>query len=244
MQINATTWRTPNISRHTQGPLIGQPITITPQGILLHSTEGSALSSLRWLTNPKSHVSCNYVVTEAGTIYQLADDHHRTWHGGEGAWDGIEDLNLFLGIEIVHKKGQGTYPQRQVDAVIWLCQQKIEKYGFTRSRITLHRWAAQPKGRKEDPTDLTDEQAQQWISRMFAESTLPGMLRRYKVIADVANIRQDYTTKAPIAGQLRKDEIFVADLMRFGEAVSGKNGWLHDITERGFVHESVLEEIT
>lgn len=242
LNIDTTTWHTPNVSRHIKGTKKGEPIIITPQGILLHTTEGSALASLRWLTDPNSKVSCNYVVDEQGNIFQLAKDTERTWHGGPGVWDGINDLNTFLGIEIVHTKGQGVYPAVQVNAVLALCRAKIKEYGFPRSRVTLHRWAALPKGRKEDPTDLTDEQARIWIQRMYdAPWNLPNR-RRYRVTTD-ANIRQNYTRQSPIAATLKQGDIFIADLMRFGENIGGRNGWLHDITGRGFVHESVLDEI-
>lgn len=233
LEIDSTTWRTPNKDTHR---------TTTPQGILLHSTEGSALSSLRWLTNPKSKVSTNYVIDEEGRIFQLAKDTERTWHGGIGAWDGITDLNLFLGIELVHKKGQGAYPQVQIDTLIALCRMKIEQYNFAQSRITLHRWAALPKGRKEDPTDLSDEQAREWIVRMYDAPWNQPNTRRYTVNGPT-NIRQSYTRQSAIAATLKHGDVLIADLMHFGENIGGRNGWLHDIRERGFVHESMLTEL-
>lgn len=234
LEIDSTTWQTPN----------KDPKPITPQGILLHSTEGSALSSLRWLTNPKSKVSSNYVIDEHGRIFQLAKDTERTWHGGAGTWDGITDLNTFLGIELVHKRGQGAYPQAQIDSLIALCRLKIEEYGFPQSRITLHRWAAKPKGRKQDPTDLSDEQARAWITRMFAPTkTVEYGVRQYRVLADGSALRTKPDRSGDVVLRMAKGEIFPAIEITFGEVIGGENGWMLRADSLGWCHESLLEEI-
>jgi N-acetyl-anhydromuramyl-L-alanine amidase AmpD len=51
------------------------------QAVVLHGTAGQLAGSLGWLLSPKSQVSSNYLVSKAGTIYELVP-----WELGRRAW--------------------------------------------------------------------------------------------------------------------------------------------------------------
>jgi N-acetyl-anhydromuramyl-L-alanine amidase AmpD len=181
-----TARRTPNLTRYPKGhSKAGQPVVITPQGILIHSDEGVAAGSLSWLCNPESGVSSTYYLTRSAVIYQLAEDYYRTWHGGVGSWDDVRDLNTLIGIECEHKAGQ-DWPKAQMDALTWLCKTKITQYAFPRTRIAAHRWAAEPPGRKSDPTDWSDADLRAWIDQLYRPAG-----EQYRVL------RQTWTRTSP-----------------------------------------------
>ncbi len=90
LAIDRATWRSPNFDAGR---------TIVPAGILIHSDEGTRESSLPWLCNPASQVSCHYYVCRDGAIFQLVDDARRAWHAGVANYAGLADWNQALGIE-------------------------------------------------------------------------------------------------------------------------------------------------
>ena len=170
--VDSTTYVAKNYDRASDGT----PRTITPAGILLHTGEGTRKGDLAWLSGDTSGVSCGYYVTRDGMIYQLGPDTRRYWHGGGGHWDGVRDLNLFIGIETEHRKGQ-DWPAIQRAALAWLCRAKITAYAFPLHRIAAHRWAAQPPGRKSDPSDWDDEALRAWIAALYAPPSPGDALR-------------------------------------------------------------------
>lgn len=243
--IDATTYRTPN-----REPEFGDPT-----GILLHSDEGTFRSSVAgywragrwhpgWLLNPASRVSCHTYITRSGLIYELANDRDRTWHGGVGAWQGIDDLNTMLGIECEHKRGQ-DWPQVQCDALVWYCRLKIERWGFHPQVIAAHRWAAKPVGRKRDPTDLTDDQIRGLIARMTESRGNRHYTRRYRVRDGMqATIRQAWWREdGNIVRALPTGTEIEVDVIRIGETVDGEDAWLHNADGSGFGHAGAFERV-
>src|SRR5436190_16745753 len=79
LTIDTTTYRTTNYDRDRNG----DPLIITPQGILLHNGGGSIGSDMYELTGKSPRrVSAGYYVTRSGIIYELGPDTHRYWHAG------------------------------------------------------------------------------------------------------------------------------------------------------------------
>lgn len=149
----------------------GVPVLRDPCGVMIHSCEGTRKSSIPWLTTDKrSGVSCNAYVCRNGDIFEFARDRLRTWHGGRGDYDGVTNLNDFIGIECEHKQGQ-DWPAVQLDALAWYVEQKIATWKFPQKRIIVHRWGAKPKGRKIDPTDWNDADFSAWVARLYAVDT-------------------------------------------------------------------------
>lgn len=253
--IDTTSHRSPNLDRRGDGT----PVLHTPLGILIHSSEGTQASDIPTLTNPHTgdprvgtardpRVSSNYYINRAGRIYQLVPDTYRSWHAGPGIWDGLYDWNLAIGIELEHKRGQGSYPAAQLAACEWLCRSKIAQWHIPLSRIAAHRWVA-PR-RKQDPTDWPDDALRAWIGHLY---TLPIGETTYRVILDGTRVREGAGVSFPIARfgtggpqiLLPRDFTFVSDGERLGEMVAGSTRWIHVAQPApwGFVHSSLVEPL-
>ena len=57
--------------------------------LVIHATAGLMPGTLSWLTNLKSGVSCHYLITKKGEIYQLVKDEDVAWHAGKSEWRGF-----------------------------------------------------------------------------------------------------------------------------------------------------------
>jgi N-acetylmuramoyl-L-alanine amidase len=127
--------------------------------ILLHYTGmPSADKAIRWLANPKSKVSCHYVVDEVGSITQMVAETMRAWHAGASNWAGETDINsVSVGIEIQnpgHEHGYPDFPPEQMQAVAALCRDIASRRGVPPERILAHSDVA--PGRKIDPGEKFD----------------------------------------------------------------------------------------
>lgn len=128
-----------------------------PNCIVLHYTGmGDGPSAIAWLRNPASQVSCHYVVEEDGRVLQLVAEARRAWHAGRSSWAGETDLNdVSIGIEVVnagHPGGLPPYPDPQVEAVVALCRDLVERSPIPSARVLAHSDVA--PGRKIDPGEM------------------------------------------------------------------------------------------
>ncbi|MEN9934992.1 MAG: hypothetical protein RLZZ387_1571 [Chloroflexota bacterium] len=121
--------------------------------IVIHATAGSVRSALAWLTNPAARVSAHFVIDKSGRIFQLVSDDRAAWHAGRAAWRGETAINeLSLGIELENaNNGRDPYPEEQLNALIELVQEKIERYSIPPDNVVRHLDVAVPRGRKSDP---------------------------------------------------------------------------------------------
>jgi N-acetylmuramoyl-L-alanine amidase len=127
--------------------------------IVLHYTGmSSADKAIRWLANPKSKVSCHYVIDEAGGITQMVAETQRAWHAGASHWAGETDINsVSIGIEVQnpgHEHGYPEYPAEQMQAVAALCRDIAKRRGVAPQRVLAHSDVA--PGRKIDPGEKFD----------------------------------------------------------------------------------------
>lgn len=143
----AATWRgSPNFQPRRNG--------LTPTILLLHYTGmESAEAALDHLCHEGSNVSCHYLVDEQGDIVQMVAESQRAWHAGASCWAGESDINsCSIGIEIVNK-GHGAvfedFPDRQIESVMVLCKDIIERHNILSQNVIAHSDVA-PK-RKKDP---------------------------------------------------------------------------------------------
>ncbi|GAA2875709.1 N-acetylmuramoyl-L-alanine amidase [Aminobacter niigataensis] len=127
---------------------------VKPDMIVLHYTgmetgEGAEA----WLCDPASEVSSHYLVHEDGRIVQMVRESDRAWHAGKSSWRGQTDINsCSIGIEIVnpgHAFGYRSFPRRQMEAVIALCQGIAKRHNVPPERVLAHSDVA--LGRKVDP---------------------------------------------------------------------------------------------
>lgn len=128
-----------------------------PSMIIIHYTGmKTGQEALERLCDPEAQVSAHYVIEENGDIYQLVDDDKRAWHAGASEWQGETDINsASIGIELVnpgHEWGYRDFPDVQIEALIELSKDLVERYGIPVERILGHSDVA--PGRKQDPGEL------------------------------------------------------------------------------------------
>jgi N-acetylmuramoyl-L-alanine amidase len=127
--------------------------------LLLHYTGmKTAQDAIDRLRDPKAQVSAHYVVDEDGTTYRMVAEEMRAWHAGTSYWAGARDINArSIGIEIVnpgHELGYCPFPAAQMQAVLELSRDIVERHGINPARVIGHSDVAPL--RKEDPGELFD----------------------------------------------------------------------------------------
>ena len=130
-----------------------QPVSI----VVLHYTGmASAEAAIERLCDPAAKVSCHYLVDEDGRVLRLVPEDKRAWHAGLSYWRGHSAINAHsIGIEIVnpgHEFGYRPFPDRQIDALIPLLSDIMQRHGITRGNVVGHSDIA--PARKQDPGEL------------------------------------------------------------------------------------------
>jgi N-acetylmuramoyl-L-alanine amidase len=130
-----------------------------PDILLLHYTGmRSAESARHWLCDPRSEVSCHYLVEEGGRIIQMVGEEMRAWHAGISYWAGETDINSrSIGIEIHnpgHEFGYRDFPAPQMRSVIALARDIVARHGIPGHRVLGHSDVA--PSRKSDPGEKFD----------------------------------------------------------------------------------------
>ncbi len=127
--------------------------------LIIHFTAEDLEGSLRVLT--RGPVSSHYLVSDETVprIYRLVDESRRAWHAGDSFWKGHAMLNAnSIGIEIVNPgperledgtKRYAPYPPAQVELVLALAQDIIQRHGIKPERVLGHSDIATQ--RKDDP---------------------------------------------------------------------------------------------
>lgn len=141
----------PNFNERPKGTLIDT--------IIIHYTGmKTAVEAIERLCNPESKVSSHYVIDEDGEITHLVPDEKRAWHSGVSFWRGRENVNDFsIGIELVnpgHEFGYRPFAIKQLESLVRLCQELIEKHPIEKRNVIGHSDIAPT--RKEDPGELFD----------------------------------------------------------------------------------------
>ena len=127
---------TPNISRKLRKKKEVKFVIIHYTGMQ------SEIESLRRLKNPKSKVSCHYLINRKGLIYIMADQLRITWHAGKSKWKNIINLNAqSIGIELVnrgHRFGYQEYTSSQINSLIKLCKYLKKKFKIKKENFLGH----------------------------------------------------------------------------------------------------------
>jgi N-acetylmuramoyl-L-alanine amidase len=173
-----------------------------PDMILLHYTGMAAADqAIAWLANPKSKVSCHYVIDDAGFITQMVPESMRAWHAGVSHWAGETDINsTSIGIEIQnpgHEHGYPEFPQGQMLAVAALCSDIAARRGVPPERVLAHSDVS--PGRKIDPGEKFDWSylAKQGVGHWVNPSPLDAKADRLldgeaAAIAEATELLRDY----------------------------------------------------
>ena len=125
--------------------------------LVLHYTGmPDAAGAIARLTDPEAKVSAHYLIAEDGQVLRLVQENKRAWHAGKSHWRGIDNLNsASIGIEIVnpgHEFGYRPFPEAQIDALIPLVSDIVQRHGITRGNVVGHSDIA--PARKQDPGEL------------------------------------------------------------------------------------------
>ncbi|WP_010628062.1 MULTISPECIES: peptidoglycan recognition protein family protein [Halomonadaceae] len=134
--------------------------------LVMHYTDIDEAESLAVLTGP--HVSAHYVLPlpprdhrGQPLVYQLVDENRRAWHAGASAWRGRININdTSIGIEIVNLGPDrpyaeverlleenpeasvdiqwAPYPDAQIEALIALSRDIIERHGIHPADVVAH----------------------------------------------------------------------------------------------------------
>ena len=99
--------------------------------VIIHYTGmQSEIESIDRLKNPKSKVSCHYLISRKGIITQMVKDKFAAWHAGKSKWKKFTNLNNnSIGIELVnrgHQFGYQNFSNKQINNLIKLCK-KLKK---------------------------------------------------------------------------------------------------------------------
>ena len=91
--------------------------------VIIHYTGmQSEIESIKRLEDPKSNVSCHYLINRRGKIIQMVKDKNIAWHAGKSKWKRYINLNkCSLGIELVnkgHQYGYQNYSKIQINSLI------------------------------------------------------------------------------------------------------------------------------
>jgi hypothetical protein len=94
------------------------------------------------------------------------------WHAGRARWGDVTAINqISIGIELENANtGRDSYPPEQIDALLELAAEKVEKYHIAPEMVVRHCDIAVPKGRKTDPAGFPWSE---FISRLFPRIPLP-----------------------------------------------------------------------
>ena len=70
--------------------------------IILHYTALPSIDeSISFLCKAENKVSCHYIISQSGKIYNLVNEKKRAWHAGKSYWLEEKDLNsISIGIEL------------------------------------------------------------------------------------------------------------------------------------------------
>ncbi len=201
--------------------------------LVLHYTVLDQAESLRVLT--QQEVSSHYLVgdDDPPTVYRLVDEDQRANHAGISVWARRTLVNTSsIGIEIVNAGYVDTaegrrytpFPPRQIDTVVALVRDIVQRWGIPRERVVGHADIA--PGRKQDPGPLfpwkrlADEGLALWFDEAQASTLRPA----YELaLPDVAWFQQrlaQFGYGVPLHGELDTPtrDVLISFQMRFRPA--------------------------
>ena len=127
--------------------------------VVLHYTGmQDAASAIARLCDPQAKVSAHYLIDEDGRTLRMVDEEKRAWHAGPSFWRTIHNVNsASIGIELVnpgHDHGYRPFPEEQMQALLPLLADIVDRYDIPRGNIVGHSDVA--PSRKRDPGELFD----------------------------------------------------------------------------------------
>ncbi len=110
-------------------------------------------SAYKKLNNLNSDVSCHYLISRNGKIYNLLSTNLKAWHAGISKWKGYKGLNDYsIGIELEnkgHEHGYENFTKKQYKSLNILLNSLCYFYCIKKSNILGHSEIS--PNRKMDP---------------------------------------------------------------------------------------------
>ena len=110
--------------------------------IIIHYTAiENYKKAIKHLCNPENKVSCHFLISQNGNIYNLVDENKRAWHAGDAYWKKYTDINsLSLGIELDYSenKENNTFSKKMIDSLLILLEELKSKYSINHNNILGH----------------------------------------------------------------------------------------------------------
>lgn len=127
--------------------------------LVLHYTDMlTAEEACGRMCDPQAQVSAHYLIDTDGSVVRLVDEEKRAWHAGVSYWGGERDINSrSIGIELQnpgHSNGYVPFPEPQMQALIDLCRDILQRHPILPGNILGHSDIA--PDRKRDPGELLD----------------------------------------------------------------------------------------
>lgn len=201
------------------------------RSFVVHTTNGRPNTSFsaeaKFLVNSKN-VSAHYLISKDGTILQLLDpEKFVAWHAGEVAKENYSNFYA-IGVEVHFTPSEMYWTGKMWAALTALCKQ------YPSLEIVTHRQIAIPRGRKVDPSGITDLQFQAW------RKDLPKV-HRFATLRVNSNVRGfPAITNNVIAVYPKGLEVVVHESPVVGDSYAGSDQWYY-CNWLGYVHSSLLE---
>ena len=110
--------------------------------IILHYTALPSIDeSINFLCKAENKVSCHYIISQNGQIYNLVDEKNRAWHAGQSKWLAESDLNsASIGIELDFSPNHNNnnFSKLLINALIVLTRYLKKKYNIDKKNILGH----------------------------------------------------------------------------------------------------------
>ena len=111
--------------------------------VIIHYTGmQSEIESIKRLKDPKSKVSCHYLINRKGKTIQMVKDKNIAWHAGKSKWKKFVNLNKnSIGIELInkgHNFGYQKFSDKQIKSLIELCKILKKKYSIKKENFLGH----------------------------------------------------------------------------------------------------------
>ena len=209
------------VNQHRASPNVEPRLSgLQPNMLLLHYTGmASASAAISWLSDPRSKVSCHYVVDDRGVVTQLVPEAKRAWHAGVARWAGEADVNsMSIGIEIHnpgHAGGYPDFPAVQMRAVAALARDVCQRRSIAPERVLAHSDVAPLRkidpGEKFDWAGLAAAGVGHWVTPAPVDPCDRGMRLgdAGPLIAEVQGLLAAYGYAVEAHGELDEKTAFV-----------------------------------
>lgn len=197
------------------------PNTMTPIGICVHNTgnNAAAINEAKYMCSNNNTVSFHDVVDDKEVIHCIK--HNRNaWHAGDGNGSGNRK---YIGVEICYETGSlEKFKAAEKNAAIYIAK-LLKANGWTIKNVKRHK----DFSGKNCPGRTMKLGWQRFLDMVQAElkKTTNGV--KYKVTADVLNVRSGPSTSYKVVCTVKKNEVYTIVEVKnnWGKLKSGA-GWI------------------